>query len=194
MDDVGRVRSPAQCALVDRVLQALTHRERADRLVLVGNVRAVVPPPTEAEVSLAGFRRPPERQAQGVTVPGIDKVGDYGPAIFGGGYAGHHGGKVVFAKGADEHPLTKGLDDLTKFDLTDRSYRHKIVADDVTVLIEMKDSKEPQTWCRINKDTKQRTVYTVRDPRDIEPQESVRVMLARALFWAAEKNEADYKK
>ncbi|MCE9567984.1 MAG: hypothetical protein K8U57_38780 [Planctomycetes bacterium] len=67
-------------------------------------------------------------------------------------------------------------------------------ADDVTVLIEMKDSKGPQTWCRVNKQTKQRTVYTVHDPRYIEGHESVRVMLARALFWAAEKNEADYKK
>jgi hypothetical protein len=37
-------------------------------------------------------------------------------------------------------------------------------------------------------------VYTVHDPRDIEAQESVRVMLARALFWAADKKEADYKK
>lgn len=62
------------------------------------------------------------------------------------------------------------------------------------MLIEMKDSNEPRTWCRINKDTKQRTFYTAHDPRDIEAHESVRVMLGRALFWAAEKNEADYKK
>jgi hypothetical protein len=31
------------------------------------------------------------------------------------------------------------------------------VADDGTVLIEMKDSNEPQTWCRINQNTRQRT-------------------------------------
>lgn len=131
---------------------------------------------------------------KGVTVPGIDKVGDYGPAIFGGGYAGHHGGQVVFAKGADEHPITKGLGELTKFNLTDRGYKHKIVADDVTVLLEMKESKEPQTWCRVNKKTKQRTFYTVHDPRDIEKHDSVKVMLTRALFWAAQKNEAEYRK
>lgn len=131
---------------------------------------------------------------KGVTVPGIDKAGDYGPAIFGGGYAGHHGGQVVFAKGANEHPITKGLDELTKFNLTDRGYKHKIVADDVTVLLEMKESKEPQTWCRVNKKTKQRTVYTVHDPRDIEKHDCVKVMLSRALFWAAQKDEADYRK
>jgi len=131
---------------------------------------------------------------KGVTVPGVENAGRYGGAIFGGEYAGHHGGTQQIKEGSADHPIVKGLPDLTKFTLTDRGYKHKIVADDVTVLIEMKDSKEPQTWCRINKDTKQRTVYTVHDPRDIEVQESVRVMLARALFWAAEKNEADYKK
>ena len=120
--------------------------------------------------------------------------GGYGDLIFGGGFAGHHGGTQQLKEGAADHPTVKGLTELTKFTLTDRGYKHKLVADDVTVLIEMKDSKEPETWCRINKDTKQRTFYTVHDPRDIEAQESVRVMLARALFWAAEKTEADYKK
>ena len=120
--------------------------------------------------------------------------GGYGDLIFGGGFAGHHGGTQQIKEGSADHPTVKGLTELTKFTLTDRGYKHTLVADDVTVLIEMKDSKEPQTWCRINKDTKQRTFYTVHDPRDIEAQESVRVMLARALFWAAEKNEADYKK
>ncbi len=131
---------------------------------------------------------------KGVTVPGIENVGKYGGAIFGGEYAGHHGGTQQIKEGSTDHPIVRGLPDLTKFALTDRGYKHKIVADDVTVLIEMKDSKEPQTWCRVNKKTKQRTVYTVHDPRDIEAHESVRVMLTRALFWAAEKNEADYKK
>lgn len=120
--------------------------------------------------------------------------GGYGDLIFGGGFAGHHGGVQQIKDGSADHPIVKGLPELTKFTLTDRGYKHKIVAEDVTVLIEMKESKEPQTWCRVNKDTKQRTFYTVHDPRDIEAQESVRVMLARALFWAAEKTEADFKK
>ncbi len=72
--------------------------------------------------------------------------------------------------------------------------RQRRVSEGADRAIEMKDSNEPRTWCRINKDTKQRTFYTVHDPRDIEAHESVRVMLGRALFWAAEKNEADYKK
>ena len=131
---------------------------------------------------------------KGVTVPGVENAGKYGGAIFGGEYAGHHGGVPQVKEGSVDHPIVKGLPELTKFTLTDRGYKHKLVADDVTVLIEMKESKEPQTWCRVNKDTKQRTFYTVHDPRDIEAQESVRVMLARALFWAAEKTEADYKK
>ena len=120
--------------------------------------------------------------------------GGYGDLIFGGGFAGHHGGVQQIKDGSADHPIVKGLPDLTKFTLTDRGYKHKIVAEDVTVLIEMKESKEPQTWCRVNKDTKQRTFYTVHDPRDIEAQESVRVMLAQALFWAAEKDIAAYRK
>ena len=121
-------------------------------------------------------------------------IGGYGDRIFGGGFAGHHGGTQQIKEGSADHPIVKGLPELTKFALTDRGYKHKIVGSDVTVLIEMKDSKEPQTWCRVNKDTKQRTVYTVHDPRDIETHESVRVMLTRALFWASERKESDYKK
>jgi hypothetical protein len=131
---------------------------------------------------------------KGTSIPGIDNSGKYGDAIFGGGFAGHHGGTQQLKDGQENHPIVKGLPDLVKFSLYDRGYKHKIVADDVTVLIEMKDSKEPQTWCRINKDTKQRTFYTVHDPVDIEKYEPVRVMLTRALFWAAEKEETAYKK
>jgi hypothetical protein len=135
---------------------------------------------------------------KGATVPGIENAsklgGSYGNVIFGGGFAGHHGGSQRFKEGQADHPIVKGLPDLISFNLYDRGYKHKIVADDVTVLIEMKESQEPQTWCRINKQTKQRTFYTVHDPVDIEKHESVRVMLARALFWACEHNEANYKK
>jgi hypothetical protein len=131
---------------------------------------------------------------KGASIPGIETAGKYGEAIFGGGYAGHHGGTQQLKEGQENHPIVKGLPDLVKFSLYDRGYKHKIVADDVTVLIEMKDSQEPQTWCRINKTTKQRTFYTVHDPVDIEKHESVRVMLARALFWTSERNEADYRK
>ncbi len=127
-----------------------------------------------------------------VKIPGIENVGGYGGAIFGGAYAGHHGGPLNFKEGQADHPIVKGLPELVKMPLYDRGYRHKIVSDDVTVLIE--SLGEPQTWARINKNTKQRVVYTVHDPRDIETHDCVRVMLTRALFWASERKESDYKK
>ena len=127
-----------------------------------------------------------------VKIPGIENVGGYGGVIFGGAYAGHHGGPLNFKEGQADHPIVKGLPELVKMPLYDRGYRHKIVSDDVTVLIE--SLGEPQTWARVNKTTKQRVVYTIHDPRDIETHECVRVMLTRALFWASERNEADYKK
>lgn len=175
----------------DVIFTALTHvhvnEKQSERLLKLLTTKPVV-----------GGRRSHHAMSlklpKGVKVPGIERASDYGPAIFGGGYAGHHGGKVVFAKGAEDHPITKGLDGLTRFDLTDRGYKHKITADDVTVLLEMKESKQPQAWCRVNKKTRQRTFYTVHDPRDIEKHESVRLMLARALFWACGKDEAGYRK
>jgi hypothetical protein len=130
---------------------------------------------------------------KGVTAPGVEN-GKYGEAIFGGGFAGHHGGSQRFKEGQADHPIVKGLDELVQFNLYDRGYKHKIVADDVTVLIEMKEQEQPQTWCRINKKTKQRTFYTVHDPADIEKHACVRVMLARAIFWAADKDMTAYEK
>ncbi len=120
--------------------------------------------------------------------------GGYGDLIFGGGFAGHHSGTQQIKECQADHPIVKGIPGLVSFSLYDRGYKHKLVADDVTVLIEMKETQQPQTWCRINKDTKQRTVYTVHDPIDIEKHESVRVMMTRALFWASERNEMEYKK
>jgi len=135
------------------------------------------------------------RLPKGEKIPGIENVGKYGDAIFGGGYAGHLGGTQQFKEGQRDHPIIKDLPDLVKFSLYDRGYKHKIVADEeVTVLIEMKETKDPQTWCRVNKSTKQRTFYTVHDPVDIEKHDSVRIMLTRALFWACEKTETAYKK
>lgn len=130
---------------------------------------------------------------RGVAIPGVENPSLYGDAIFGGAFAGHHGGKLRFKEGQADHPIVKGLPELAQINLYDRGYRHKNLADDVTVLIES-ESGEPQTWARINKKTKQRTFYTVHDPNDIAKHESVRTMLARAIFWAGELNEADFKK
>lgn len=128
-----------------------------------------------------------------VKIPGIDKPGDYGRAIFGGAYAGHHGGALRFKEGQADHPIVKGLPELAKINLFDRGYRHKDLADDVTVLIET-TAGEPQTWVRTNKSTKLRSVYTVHDPNDIMNHEAVRIMLTRALFWAANADETKYQK
>ncbi len=128
-----------------------------------------------------------------VKIPGIDNPGNYGRAIFGGAYAGHHGGALRFKEGQADHPIVKGLPELAKINLFDRGYRHKDLADDVTVLIET-TAGEPQTWARTNNATKLRSVYTVHDPNDIMKHEAVRVMLTRALFWAAQMDEAKYRK
>jgi hypothetical protein len=133
------------------------------------------------------------RVPKDVKILGIDNPGDYGRAIFGGAYAGHHGGVLRFKEGQTDHPIVKGLPELAKMTLFDRGYRHKDLSEDVTVLIET-TAGEPQTWVRTNKATKLRSAYTVHDPHDITNHEAVRVMLTRALFWAAQLDEAKYRK
>lgn len=127
-----------------------------------------------------------------VKIPGIDNPGDYGRAIFGGTFGGHEGRALRFKEGQADHPIVKGLSELAKIHLFDGGYRHKDLPDDVTVLMEA--DGHPQTWVRTNKVTKQRTFYTVQDPNDIMKHEAVRVMLTRALFWAAQKDEAKFRK
>ena len=184
-----------KAAKADVIFTALTHvnlnEKQSERLLKLLTTKPVVG--GRRSHHGLGLKLPKGSEFASLKNPG-GFSGGYGDLIFGGGFAGHHGGVQQIKDGSADHPIVKGLPELTKFTLTDRGYKHKIVAEDVTVLIEMKESKEPQTWCRVNKDTKQRTFYTVHDPRDIEAQESVRVMLGRALFWAAEKTEADFKK
>lgn len=180
-----------KAANADVIFTALTHvavneKQSADLLKLLTTKPVVGGRRSHHAMSL--------KLPKGVTVPGVENPGKYGGAIFGGEYAGHLGGTVRFKEGQAEHLLVKGLPDLVKLPLYDRGYKHRIVADDVIPLIEMKETGDPQTWCRINKATKQRTFYTVHDPVDIEKHECVRLLLARALFWAAEKDEAAYKK
>lgn len=127
-----------------------------------------------------------------VKIPGIDNPSDYGRAIFGGTFGGHEGVVTRFKEGQADHPIVKGLPELEKIRLYQGGYRHKDLPDDVTVLVEAEG--HPQTWVRTNKVTKQRTFYTVHDPHDIMNHESVRVMLTRALFWAAQMDEVKYRK
>lgn len=133
------------------------------------------------------FRKPKDQP-----IPALEEKDGYGMAVFGGKYAGHHGGAIRFKEGQANHPIVTGLDELVKLSLTDRGYKH-VLADDVTVLIESEHG-QPQVWARTRKDTKQRVFYLVHDPRDIQQHEVVRQMMARALFWVTERTEADYKK
>lgn len=113
-------------------------------------------------------------------------------AMFGGKYAGHHGGPIRFKEGSAEHPIVKGLDSLVRLTLTDRGYKH-VIADDVQVLVESQEG-QPQVWAREKKGEKPRVFYFVHDPRDLQQHEVVRQMVARALFWVTGRNAADYQK
>ena len=106
-----------------------------------------------------------------VEIPGIDKPGDYGRAIFGSTHGGHEGRALRFKEGQADHPIVQGLPELAGINLFDGGYRHKDLPDDVTVLMEA--DGHPQTWVRTNRVTKQRTVYTVHDPNDIMKHEAV---------------------
>lgn len=132
-------------------------------------------------------KKPKDQQA-----PALEHKEGYGMAVFGGKYAGHHGGPIRFREGSAGHPIVKGLDELVKLSLTDRGYKH-VVADDVRVLVESHEG-QPQVWAREKQGEKPRVFYFVHDPRDMQQHEVVRQMIAGALFWVTERNEADYKK
>lgn len=133
------------------------------------------------------------RWPKGMEYPWKDQKQRYGRAVFGCEMGGHHGGQLRFKAGQADHAIVKGLDSLIESRLYDRGYKYKEVGDDVTVLIESVEG-QPQVWTRINKDTKQRVFYLIHDPIDIQNIEAVRQMMARALFWLTEREEADYKK
>jgi len=114
--------------------------------------------------------------------------------IFGCVMGGHHRGKETLSFGpkAAGHPIIDGLDEVLTKKLTDRGYRFKKIADDVTVLIVTTDD-EPQVWCRTRPGTDQRVFYFVHDPDDLQQHEVVRRMVARAIFWVAGKNHRNYE-
>ena len=56
-----------------------------------------------------------------------------------------------------------------------------------------RDKDSPQTWARINRKTGQRTFYTRYGPASLK-NDAVRDLVVRALFWAADKGEKDYRK
>ena len=108
-------------------------------------------------------------------------------AVFGCVMGGHHGGKVNIAEGQADHPIIQGLEDLWQHRMTERGYKYKQMAPDVTVLIESEGM--PQIWVRdAQPDVDRRLVYVGYDPEDFDKHESLRRLMARAVFWAAGKD------
>lgn len=66
-------------------------------------------------------------------------------------------------------------------------YKYTELAPDVKVLISggPKGKMVPQVWLRVNARTKARAFYARYDPKDLAKDEGCRLMIARALFWAA---------
>ena len=113
-------------------------------------------------------------------------------AAFGCVMGGHHGGKVNFAEGQSEHPIIKGLDELMKHRMTERGYKYKQMAPDVTVLIESEGM--PQVWLRDKPPgPERRVVYVGYDPVDFDKHESLRRLMARAVCWLAGKDHKEYE-
>lgn len=114
-------------------------------------------------------------------------------SAFGCVMGGHHGGKVNFKDGQADHVIVKGLDDLLTHRMTKRGYKYKQMADDVTVLVESEGM--PQVWIRDKQpNIERRLFYVGYDPVDFEKISDLREMIARAIFWVAKKDIADYRK
>ncbi|MBA4065602.1 MAG: hypothetical protein C0501_18185 [Isosphaera sp.] len=76
-------------------------------------------------------------------------------------------------------------------------YSYTKLAPDVTVLIRggQPGNLMPQTFYRVNKERGgQRAFYTRYDPKDLATKPEVRELVVRALFWAADRDEAKYKR
>ena len=109
--------------------------------------------------------------------------------IFGAKYGGHFFDKkaeqtVFIEDKAKEHPLVKGF---KPFMCGGGLYNYTELASDVEVLMSggPPGKSMPVTWLRVNKETGGRAFYTRYDPKDLQNDEGCRIMVARALFWAA---------
>lgn len=111
--------------------------------------------------------------------------------VFGATYRGHFfEGKdkqvvQIEPKGKD-HPLLAGF---KPFMCGDYPYTYTNLAADVEVLMTagLPNTMQPIVWTRITKDG-QRVFYTRYDEGDLVKSEECRLMLARALFWAAQRD------
>lgn len=115
--------------------------------------------------------------------------------IFGAKYGVHFFEKkaeqsVFIEEKGKAHPLVAGF---KPFMCGGGLYNYTQVATDVEVLMSggPPGKSMPVTWLRVNKETGGRAFYTRYDPQDLQKDEGCRVLVARALFWAANQ---DFKK
>jgi type 1 glutamine amidotransferase len=76
-------------------------------------------------------------------------------------------------------------------------YSYTKLAPDVTVLIRGGEPGNlmPQTFYRVNKERGgQRAFYTRYDPKDLATKPEVKELVVRALFWAADRDEAKFRR
>ena len=122
---------------------------------------------------------------------GFLESGAYGQATFGGTFASHLRTKLRPAEGQADHPFLKGLAVADLYP-KDNLYGHKAL-DDISVILES-TTGEPQVWTRTHPTSKQRIVYAIHDGHDLGRSESVRTLIARATFWAAQMDEAKFRR
>ena len=169
----------------------------------------------KADVILSNFYRTwiPAEHMEGVKktfrtkpVVGIRKANhgfqnwlEFDTEVFGMDYRGHHGGRNHrIAAGQEENALIANFDPIEP---DGGYYGHTDFASDVTPLLVITPGKKghddqvmPQTFLRVNKRTGQRSFYTRYGPASLKKHDSVRDLVVRALFWAADKDERDYRK
>ena len=166
--------------------------------VILSNFYRTWIPPDQMESVKKAFRTKP--------VVGIRKANhgfqnwlEFDSEVFGMDYRGHHGGRNHrIAAGQEKNPLVAGFDPIEP---DGGYYGHRDFADDVTPLLVITPGKKgnddevmPQTFLRVNKETGQRSFYTRYGPESVKNHESVRDLVVHALFWAADKDERDYRK
>lgn len=111
--------------------------------------------------------------------------------VFGATYKGHFfqdkANQVVqFEPKGKDHPLLAGF---KPFMCNGYPYTYTDVASDVEVLMTggLPGKMQPIVWTRVTKDG-QRIFYTRYDEDDLEKSEECRQVLARALFWATQRD------
>ena len=111
--------------------------------------------------------------------------------VFGVRYRGHYFGKNVTLRIVERRANDPLLENVEPKMPAGGLYKHIDLQPDVDVLMiggPENSPPHPQMWRRIHAKTGQRVIYTRYDPDDLS-NASVRDMIVRSLFWAANRNE-----